>query len=182
MIVIVVVHVVQSLSSVQLFRNTMDCSPSGSSIHGIFQARTVELVAISFSSITIFLHLHHWKCTVKSNQNYSNDLNRKIVHGKIQRQSIEQTHENFTSIPERTDDIYNILFPYSQQLYFMWTVKQANSRRSVHPLVTFINSKNQQIKIAESEDDEVTSTYEHIKSTIYIEKFSLKTNWQRTLL
>ena len=27
----------------------MDCSPSGSSIHGIFQARILEGVAISFS-------------------------------------------------------------------------------------------------------------------------------------
>ena len=27
----------------------MDCSPSGSSIHGIFQARVLEWVAIAFS-------------------------------------------------------------------------------------------------------------------------------------
>ena len=30
-------------------RDPMDCSPPGSSVYGIFQARTVELVAISFS-------------------------------------------------------------------------------------------------------------------------------------
>ena len=29
--------------------NPMDCSPPGSSVHGIFQARTLEWVAISFS-------------------------------------------------------------------------------------------------------------------------------------
>ena len=29
--------------------NLMDCSPPGSSVHGIFQARTLEWVAISFS-------------------------------------------------------------------------------------------------------------------------------------
>ena len=29
--------------------NPMDCSPSGSSVHGIFQARILEWVAISFS-------------------------------------------------------------------------------------------------------------------------------------
>ena len=29
--------------------NPMDCSPPGSSIHGMFQARTLEWVAISFS-------------------------------------------------------------------------------------------------------------------------------------
>ena len=31
-------------------RNPMDCSPPGSSAHGILQARTLERVAISFSS------------------------------------------------------------------------------------------------------------------------------------
>ena len=41
--------VVQSLSCVQLFRNPMDCSPPGSSVHGILQARILEWVAISFS-------------------------------------------------------------------------------------------------------------------------------------
>ena len=30
--------------------NPMDCSPSGSSIHGIFQARVLEWVAIAFSN------------------------------------------------------------------------------------------------------------------------------------
>ena len=36
-------------------RNTMDCSPPGSSAHGIFQARVLEWVAIAFSgsSVTI---------------------------------------------------------------------------------------------------------------------------------
>ena len=29
--------------------NPMDCSPPGSSVHGVFQARTLEWVAISFS-------------------------------------------------------------------------------------------------------------------------------------
>ena len=31
----------------------MNCSPSGSSVHGIFQARIMERVAISFSQIMI---------------------------------------------------------------------------------------------------------------------------------
>ena len=38
-----------SLSQVQLFCDPMDCSPPGSSVHGIFQARILEWVAISFS-------------------------------------------------------------------------------------------------------------------------------------
>ena len=37
------------LSHVLLFYNPMDCSPPGSSVHGISQARILEWVAISFS-------------------------------------------------------------------------------------------------------------------------------------
>ena len=37
------------LSCVQFFCNSMDCSLPGSSVHGIFQARILEWVAISFS-------------------------------------------------------------------------------------------------------------------------------------
>ena len=40
---------VKSLSCVQLFCDRMDCSPPGSSVHGIFLARIPEWVAISSS-------------------------------------------------------------------------------------------------------------------------------------
>ena len=36
--------------------NPIDCSPPGSSIHGIFQARVLEWVAISFSMYLLRLH------------------------------------------------------------------------------------------------------------------------------
>ena len=39
----------ETLSRVQLFVTPMDCSPPGSSVHGILQARILELVAISSS-------------------------------------------------------------------------------------------------------------------------------------
>ena len=39
----------QLLSRVRLFCNPVDCSPPGSSAHGISQARILEWVAISFS-------------------------------------------------------------------------------------------------------------------------------------
>ena len=39
----------QSLSCIWIFCDPMDCSPPGSSVHGIFQARILEWVAISFS-------------------------------------------------------------------------------------------------------------------------------------
>ena len=44
----VVVVVVLSLSRIQLLK-PVDCSPPGSSVHGILQARIVDWVAISFS-------------------------------------------------------------------------------------------------------------------------------------
>ena len=37
------------ISCVQLFFNPMDCSPSGSSFHGILQARLLQWVAVPFS-------------------------------------------------------------------------------------------------------------------------------------
>ena len=40
------VAVVQPLSRVQLFCDPVDCSPPGSSVHGISQARTLEWAAI----------------------------------------------------------------------------------------------------------------------------------------
>ena len=39
----------QLLSHVRLFVTPMICSPPGSSVHGILQAKVVEWVAISFS-------------------------------------------------------------------------------------------------------------------------------------
>ena len=44
-----VVIVVVQLSCVRLFHDPMDYSPPGSSVHGIFQARVLEWVAISYS-------------------------------------------------------------------------------------------------------------------------------------
>ena len=40
---------VKLLSRIWLFATPMDCSLPGSSVHGIFQARILEWVAISFS-------------------------------------------------------------------------------------------------------------------------------------
>ena len=38
--------------------NPMDCSLPGSSVHGIFQARVLEWIAIAFSvSLHLFIHL-----------------------------------------------------------------------------------------------------------------------------
>ena len=44
--------VVESLNHVQLFCNPMDCSPPGSSVHGILQTKVLEWVAIYFSRVS----------------------------------------------------------------------------------------------------------------------------------
>ena len=50
----------KSLQSCPTLHDPMNCSPPGSSIHGILQARTLEWVAISFSNAW------KWKVKVKS--------------------------------------------------------------------------------------------------------------------
>ena len=40
------------LSHVWIFWDSMDCSPSGFSVHGIYQARILEWIAISFSRVS----------------------------------------------------------------------------------------------------------------------------------
>ena len=48
---------VKSLSRVRLC-NLVDCSPPGSSIHGILQARILEWVAISFSTVCFNMYVN----------------------------------------------------------------------------------------------------------------------------
>ena len=48
-------NVAESLQSCLTVFNPMDCSPPGSSIHGIFQARIMEWVAISFFRVSIIV-------------------------------------------------------------------------------------------------------------------------------
>ena len=47
------VHCVSVAQSCPTLRDPMDCSPQGSSVHGILQARILEWVAISFSKMFI---------------------------------------------------------------------------------------------------------------------------------
>jgi len=61
--------------------NPMDCSPSGSSVHGIFQARVLEWGAIAFSEpdwrrgVNSFLQ----SFTGRSGQDVSSELNKGIL-------------------------------------------------------------------------------------------------------
>ena len=40
----------------------MDCSPPGSSVHGIFQARVLEWIAIAFSKLSLMLSFPLTNC------------------------------------------------------------------------------------------------------------------------
>ena len=40
-------------------RDPMDCSPPGSSVHGICQARVLEWVAIAFSGKIIYTYMYN---------------------------------------------------------------------------------------------------------------------------
>ena len=51
---------VQSLSHVRLFLDPMDCSPPGSSVHGLSQARILEWATISFSRCRGFSQSRDW--------------------------------------------------------------------------------------------------------------------------
>ena len=64
---IIIPHIVLSHSVMYDFCNPIDCSLPGSSVHGIFQARMLDWVAISFSkfhslgihnSYKVFLYIH----------------------------------------------------------------------------------------------------------------------------
>ena len=48
----------------------MDCSPPGSSIHGIFQARVLEWGAIAFS-YSYSYHIEMCNCTQQMNNSHS---------------------------------------------------------------------------------------------------------------
>ena len=45
--------------------NPMDCSPPGSSVHGIFQARVLEWIAIAFSALSTYLRINALSWTIK---------------------------------------------------------------------------------------------------------------------
>ena len=47
------------IQSCLTLRDPMDCSPPGSSVHGISQARVLEWVAIDFSSFSIIYNVYY---------------------------------------------------------------------------------------------------------------------------
>ena len=100
--------VVEPLSHVQLFRDPMDCSPPGSSVHGILQARILGWVVIPFSGLFLTQGLNpglphcrqvlyrpsHRESPVFVNLDGINGTPSWRVHGDHLSYS-----DNFTSIP-----------------------------------------------------------------------------------
>ena len=86
----------------------MDCSPPGLSIHGIFQARILEWVAISFSNIYIDIAFGESKTLISVNSRpFSVHLNFFPVqfchsvsairqsHSKVEEGTIEREGKDF---------------------------------------------------------------------------------------
>ena len=67
----------------------MDCSPSGSSIHGIFQARVLEWGAIAFSDSCLKNTNDRgaWRATVHGVAKNLTQLKRLSTHARIQGKS-----------------------------------------------------------------------------------------------
>ena len=53
------------VTKVCLTLQLQDCSLLGSSVHGIFQARLLEWVAISFSYIYTYIHIYVYDSKIK---------------------------------------------------------------------------------------------------------------------
>ena len=72
-------------------RNAMDCSPPGSSVHGVFQARMLERVAISLlqrifptqGSNLHLLHLLHWQADSLPLHQLRNSLTYKTCNQTV---------------------------------------------------------------------------------------------------
>ena len=58
--------VLSHFSRVQIFCDPMDCSPCGSSVHGVLQTRILEQVAIPFQGIFLTQGLNpHFLCLLQ---------------------------------------------------------------------------------------------------------------------
>ena len=89
----------QSLESYPALCDPMDCSPPGSSVCGILQAKMLEWVAM-FSSRGSFqsrnqtlLHLLHWQA-VLYHQHHLGSLNQACSNIKLKRETIKERVDN----------------------------------------------------------------------------------------
>ena len=71
-----------------IFRDPMDCSLPGSSVHGIFQARVLEWAAIAFSTISLEVRQvgtrkHNWKYLIKNQHQKNKTKKTNIMQSTI---------------------------------------------------------------------------------------------------
>ena len=71
-------------------RDPMDCSLSGSSIHGIFQARVLEWGAVAFSTV-------EWQCDVKTQPEFWL-LETRVCAIALLVNAFETLHRNLKSL------------------------------------------------------------------------------------
>ena len=84
--------------------NPMDCSPPGSSVHGIFQARVLEWVAIAFSNLLSTCFQFFWVCTypeVELLKSYGNSILNVLMSYYIVFHNDSPLHscQQYTRIP-----------------------------------------------------------------------------------
>ena len=109
-----------SLSCVWLC-NPMDCSPPNSSVHGIFQARILEWVAISFSKLSI-----KYKATIKV---FSNVLSWKVYCPSI---LYEKNYLRYSSkSKEESKEESNIKETVANEMTFMGRKPEQNKNKNV---------------------------------------------------
>ena len=92
----------------------MDCSLSGSSIYGIFQARVLEWGAIAFST----------------DGDCSHEIKRRLLLGRkvmTNLDSILQSRDN--TLPTKFHLIKAMVFPVVMYGYKSWTIKKAEHQR-----------------------------------------------------
>ena len=91
----------QSLQSCPTLRDPMDHGPPGFSVHGIFQARILEWVAISFSSDKVWSEWNEWSEVAKSCPTFCDPMDcsppGSSVHGIFQARILEWVAISFSS-------------------------------------------------------------------------------------
>ena len=90
--------------------NPMDCSPPGSSIHGIFQARVLEWVAISFSNYHSYIDYTF--------------LDSFFASGNSKFPSIM-----YITLPTKVHVVKALIFPVVMYGYESWTIKKDEHQR-----------------------------------------------------
>ena len=92
----------------------MDCSPPGSSVHGIFQARVLEWAAISFSSIistTILITTHTYRVLYAKHYSKSFRYIDSFSYHKNLSVELKMCYEETEGQEKNVANLVNIIYP-----------------------------------------------------------------------